>query len=134
LWGTREAEADLDEWAPCKIERKEDIRDLFVPRFYFGCEGDDRVTAWAFDTKKNPLGARLNVLYSSDLGHWDLPDMREAAEEAYELVEDGIISEEDFRDFVFVNPVRFLTALNPDFFKGTAVEQDVAKLLAETPH
>jgi len=133
LWGAREAEADLDEWVPCKIERKEDIRDLFVPRFYFGCEGDDRVTAWAFDTKKNPLGARLNVLYSSDLGHWDLPDMREAAEEAYELVEDGIISEEDFRDFVFVNPARFLTALNPDFFKGTAVEQDVAKLLAEEP-
>ena len=129
LWGTRENPADLDEWARCGIERKEDIRDLFVPRFYFGCEGDDRVTAWAFDTKKNPFGSRLNVLYSSDLGHWDLPDMRDAAVEAYELVEKGVISEEDFRDFVFVNPVKFMTALNPDFFKGTAVEKEVAKLL-----
>ena len=100
-----------------------------MPRFYFGCEGDDRVTAWAFDTKKNPFGSRLNVLYSSDLGHWDLPDMRDAAVEAYELVEKGVISEEDFRDFVFVNPAKFLTALNPDFFKGTVVEKEVAKLL-----
>ena len=132
LWGTHENPADLDEWARCGIERKEDIRDLFVPRFYFGCEGDDRVTAWAFDTKKNPFGSRLNVLYSSDLGHWDLPDMRDAAAEAYELVEKGVISEEDFRDFVFVNPVKFMTALNPDFFTGTVVEQEVGKLLADT--
>jgi len=129
LWGTHENPADLDEWARCGIEHKEDIRDLFVPRFYFGCEGDDRVTAWAFDTKKNPFGSRLNVLYSSDLGHWDLPDMRDAAVEAYELVEKGVISEEDFRDFVFVNPVKFMTALNPDFFTGTVVEQEVGKLL-----
>jgi predicted TIM-barrel fold metal-dependent hydrolase len=133
LWGNPEEDpADVDEWARCRIERKEDIRDLFVPRFFFGCEGDDRVTAWAFDAKKNPLGARLNAIYSSDLGHWDLPDMRDAAAEAYELVEDEIISEEDFRDFVFVNPVKFLTALNPDFFTGTVVEKAVAKLLADT--
>jgi hypothetical protein len=58
--------------------------------------------------------------------------MRDAAAEAYELVEDEIISEEDFRDFVFVNPVKFLTALNPDFFTGTVVEKAVAKLLADT--
>ncbi len=132
LWGAREDVADLDEWARCGITRKEDIRDLFVPPFYFGCEGDDRVTAWAFDAKKNPFGSRLNALYSSDLGHWDLPDMRDAAVEAYELVEKGLISEEDFRDFVFVNPVKLKTDLNPDFFKGTVVEQAVEKLLANT--
>jgi hypothetical protein len=50
--------------------------------------------------------------------------------EAYELVEKGIMKEEDFRDFVFANPVRLWTALNPDFFKGTAVEDAAAKLLA----
>jgi predicted TIM-barrel fold metal-dependent hydrolase len=132
LWGAREErEEDLDEWARCQIERKEDVRDLFVPPFYFGCEGDDRVTAWAFDAKKQPMRARLNVIYGSDLGHWDLPDMRDAAAEAYELVEKDVISEENFRDFVFVNPVKFVTALNPDFFKGTVVEHAVNKLLAE---
>lgn len=131
LWGTEENPADLDEWARCAIGRKEDIRDLFVPRFYFGCEGDDRLAALAFDTRRNAMGARLNVLYSSDLGHFDLPDMRDAAAEAYELVEHGLASENDFRDFVFANPVRFLTALNRNFFDGTSVESETRKFLAQ---
>lgn len=130
MWGTQEDPADLDEWVRCGIERAEDIYNLFIPRFFFGCEGDDRGASWAFDAKKNPFGARLNAIYSSDLGHWDLPDMRDAAVEAYELVEDGIINEEDFRDFVFVNPVKLKTDMNPDFFKGTVVEHEVEKLLA----
>jgi hypothetical protein len=33
---------------------------------------------------------------------------------------------------VFVNPVKFLTALNSDFFKGTRVEGAAAKLLAQS--
>lgn len=134
LWGAYEEKKEnrLDEWAPCQIERKEDVRDLFVPRFYFGCEGDDRITASAFDTKRHSMGARLNAIYGSDLGHWDLPDMRDAAAEAYELVEKGMLREEDFRQFVFVNPVKLVTSANPDFFKGTVVEQSVNKLLTET--
>jgi hypothetical protein len=80
------------------------------------------MNAWAFDTKRNPFGAKLGALFSSDIGHWDVPDMREVVEEAYEMVEHGQITEDDFRDFVFANPVRFWTGMNPDFFKGTAVE------------
>lgn len=133
LWGSREENpADLDEWVPCKIEHKEDIRDLFVPCFFFGCEGDDRMTPLAFDGKKHAFRSRLNAIYGSDLGHFDLPDMRDAAAEAYELVEKGFMSEEDFRDFVFVNPVRHKTDMNPDFFKGTVVEGAVKKLVAES--
>ncbi|HJU11013.1 MAG TPA: amidohydrolase family protein, partial [Candidatus Binataceae bacterium] len=118
LWGREENPADIDEWAQCGVKRREDIKDLFVPRFFFGCEGDDSMTALAFDTRKNAFNARLNVLYSSDLGHYDLPDMRDAAKEAWELVEHGLISEGDFRDFVFTNPVRAKTRVNPDFFTG----------------
>ena len=55
--------------------------------------------------------------------------MRDAAVEAYELVEKGLISEEDFRNFVFVNPVKHKTDVNPDFFKGTVVEDAAAKVL-----
>jgi predicted TIM-barrel fold metal-dependent hydrolase len=132
LWGTQEEEAYMDEWAACQIEREEDIRDLFVAHFYFGCVGDDRVSGWAFDSQKQPFGSRLNAVYGSDIGHWDLPDMQDAAAEAYELVEKGVISEENFRDFVFVNPVKLVTALNPDFFKGTVVEQEVEKLLSKS--
>lgn len=135
LWGAYEEKKEnhLDEFAPCRIERKEDVRDLFVPHFYFGCEGDDRITASAFDTKHHAMGVRLNAIYGSDLGHWDLPDMREAAAEAYEAVEKGLMNDEDFRRFVFVNPVQFVTSANPHFFKGTVVEQAVATLLSETP-
>ncbi|MGE0826853.1 MAG: amidohydrolase family protein [Candidatus Binatia bacterium] len=132
LWGAREEEKeDLNEFSRCQIERKEDIRELFVPRFYFGCEGDDRITALAFDTKKLSMGARLNAIYGSDLGHWDLPDMRDAAAEAYESVEKGILNEDDFRHFVFTNPVRLVTDMNPEFFTGTIVESAVNKLLVE---
>jgi len=130
LWGAAQDPADLDEFAHCAIRRKEDIRDLFVPKFFFGCEGDDRMTALAFEPKKNPFGARLGAIYGSDMGHFDLPDMRDAAAETWELVEHGCISEEDFRDFVFVNPVRAKAEMNPDFFKGTVVEDAAKSIIA----
>ncbi|MBI3743724.1 MAG: amidohydrolase family protein [Chloroflexi bacterium] len=105
----------------------EEIRDRFVPNFFFGCEADDPINAWAFNTKANPLGARLGAILSSDIGHWDVPDMNEVVAEAYELVEKDLITEADFRDFVFGNPVRLFTRMNPNFFKGTRVESAVAK-------
>ena len=119
----------LDEWAQCGIERAEDIAKLFSA-FYFGCEADDPVTASAFDSRHNPLGARLNAVFGSDIGHWDVPDMTEVLEEAYEPVEKGLMTEQDFKDFVFTNPIKLWTAGNPDFFKGTRVEAAVTRLLA----
>lgn len=123
--------AMIDEFAACGIERAEDIRDVFVPNFYFGCEADDPMNAWAFNAKVNKFGARLKAIFSSDIGHWDVPDMTEVLEEAHELVEDGVITETDFRDFVFANPAELYAQTNPDFFTGTAVEGAVAKLMAE---
>ena len=119
---------ETDEYAACQIEKKEDIRDLFVPHFYFGCEADDPMVAWAFDERTNPLGARLRAMFSSDMGHWDVPEMSEILEEAWELVEHGAIDESDFRDFVLTNPVRFYTSVNPDFFVGTRVEAEAAAI------
>ncbi len=130
----REDPATLDDFAACEIGRVEDIRDLFIPNFYFGCEADDPLTAWAFNAKVNPLGARLRTLFGSDIGHWDVPEMREVTHEAYELVENGRISKEDFRDFVFSNAVSFWTALNRDFFTGTAIESEVEKVKGSADH
>ncbi|MDO8434286.1 MAG: amidohydrolase family protein [Candidatus Binatus sp.] len=130
LAGTTEDPKTIDDWWRCGIERAEDIRDLFVKNFYFGCEADDPGNASAFDAKRNPFGARLRAIFSSDIGHWDVPDMTEVTEEAYELVEHGLITQEDFRDFVFTNPVELWCGMNPDFFKGTRVESDVKKALA----
>jgi len=122
---------DLDDFSRCKIARKEDIRELFIPRFYFGCEADDPVNAWAFNRRANPMGARLNALFSSDIGHMDVPDMTEVLPEAYELVEHGLLDDDDFRDFMFANAVRFWGEVNPDFFKGTVVEKQAAEVLAQ---
>ena len=126
LGATREDQ--IDDFALAGIEKLEDIRDRFVPSFFFGCEADDRMNAHAFDSRVNAFGARLQAIFSSDIGHWDVPDMREVVEEAYELVERSVIGEEDFRDFVFTHPARLWTALNPDFFRGTVVESEVARL------
>jgi hypothetical protein len=56
--------------------------------------------------------------------------MREILEEAYELVERKILSQADFREFVFVNPTRFYTSVNPNFFAGTRIEAEAAALVA----
>jgi predicted TIM-barrel fold metal-dependent hydrolase len=121
---------NLDDYAACQIKRPEDLRDLFVNNFYFGCEADDPMNAWAFHRQGNPFGARLQALFGSDIGHFDVPNMADVVPEAHELVEDGLISEDDFRDFVFANPVRFWGEANPNFFKGTAVEAEAAALLS----
>ena len=116
--------------AAMNIERAEDFYDRFVPSFYFGCEADDPITAWAFDDKVNPFGAKIRAFMSTDLGHWDVPDMSEAVAEAYEPVENGLISPEDFRDFAFTNQLRLYAHNNPNFFKGTIVEEAADDALA----
>ena len=56
--------------------------------------------------------------------------MNEVLEEAYELFEEGLMTETDFRDFTFTNPAMLHAGMNPDFFKGTPVESEVDELLA----
>ena len=123
---------DLDDFSACDIGGAEDFVDLFSKRFYFGCEADDRMNALAFNRKALPQGAQLNALFGSDIGHFDVADMAGVLPEAFELVEEGLMSDGDFRDFVFANPVRFWGEANPAFFKGTAVEREAGALLAET--
>ena len=122
---------NLDDYAVCQIKQKSDLRDLFVDSFYFGCEADDPTNAWGFSRRNNPFNARINALFGSDIGHFDVPNMADVVPEAYELVEDGLITEGDFRDFVFANAVRFWGVANPNFFKDTVVEKEAAAVLAE---
>jgi hypothetical protein len=84
-------------------------------------------------SKLNPFGARLNAMFSSDVGHFDIPDMRMVLPEAWELVEDGLISTDDFRDFTFANAVRLFGTQNPDFFEGTVVADAAAEVLGRAP-
>ena len=47
--------------------------------------------------------------------------MTKPVEEAFELVEDGVIGAREFEELMFVNPVRLHTEMNPLFFAGTPV-------------
>jgi len=113
----------LDDFEAASVSSADELRRQFVDHFYFGAEADDPMTAWAF---REPH--KLHPLFSSDVSHFDVTDMTEVLEEAWELVEHGMITESDFREFTFANAARLHTALNPDFFKGTAVERAVATL------
>jgi hypothetical protein len=100
-----------------------------VPNFYFGCEPDDPVNVWAFRAQANPFNVELRALMGSDIGHFDCVDMADVLTEAHELVDEGLLTEEDFRDFVFGNSVRLWAGSNPEFFKGTVIEKQAADYL-----
>jgi hypothetical protein len=53
-----------------------------------------------------PACIRLNAIFGSDIGHFDVPDMTGVLPEAYEMVEDELVTPADFRDFTFTNVVR----------------------------
>ncbi len=115
--------AELDDFAAARVERVEDFVPRFVEPFFFGCEADDPINAWAF---RGP-GPRLHAVLGSDIGHWDVPRLDGVLSEAWELVETGALDEADFRDFAFANPVRLY---GPRFFDGTSCEADVRKEVA----
>jgi predicted TIM-barrel fold metal-dependent hydrolase len=115
----------FDDFAESRVTDPAQIMDIFTRQFSFGCEADDPLNALAFDQRLLPHRARLNAMFASDIGHWDVPDMREVLVEAWELVDDGFLDEDEFRDFTCGNVVKMLTAGNPDFFAGTAVADAV---------
>src|SRR5215471_10165278 len=120
LTGNRE---ELDDFAACKITRKEDWVDLYAKPFYFGCEADDGMNATAF-RRGNPFDSKLNAIFSSDIGHFDVIDYNDPVPEAYELVEKELITTDDFRAFVFSNAVTLWGTQNPSFFEGTRVAKE----------
>jgi len=122
----------LDDYAACNITKKSDWIDLYVTPYFFGCEADDRMNAVAF-SKFNPFGAKIQAIYSSDIGHFDVPNMLQVLPEAWELVEDELITAGDFRDFTFTNAVKLWGTQNPRFFDGTSVAKEAAVALRTAP-
>ncbi len=122
--------ADLDEWAAMELSGEADFADRYAARLFFGCEADDRANVLAFDTRMTPLSVRFQAIFGSDIGHFDVADMRHVVGEAWELCDEGLMSTEDFRDLTFANAVRLHGRMNPRFFEGTAVEAEAAKILA----
>jgi predicted TIM-barrel fold metal-dependent hydrolase len=118
-----------DEFSALGIDDEEELRDLFVNTFYFGCESDDRTAAFAY-SDANAFGAHLKPMFSSDISHFDVPEMSKVMPSAHSLLRDGLMTEAQFRDFMFENAVRLHGGPNPDFFKGTAIEKEAGEVLA----
>jgi hypothetical protein len=116
----------VDDFKESGITSPDDIVDMFTRQFFFGCEGGDAMVPLAFDDDILPLGRRLRAMFASDIGHWDVTDMRYVLVEPWELVEHGTIDLDDFRAFTYANAVDLLTSMRPDFFAGTAIEHEVS--------
>ncbi|WP_007508227.1 amidohydrolase family protein [Pseudofrankia saprophytica] len=128
--GVSAVDGQVDDFAASGVSSAEEIRDAFVRGFYWGCEGDDPLVGLAYDSRVNPLGAQLRAMMGSDLGHWDVPSFTHPLLEAYELVEDGILTPAQFEEFTCVNAVRFYGGTSPEFFAGTAVAADAERIQA----
>jgi hypothetical protein len=76
------------------------------------------------------MATRLQPIFSSDIGHWDVPDISTVLLESHRLVDKGLLSDGDYRDFVFSYPARLHLKANPEFFANTAIAASVAKLNA----
>jgi predicted TIM-barrel fold metal-dependent hydrolase len=129
LDGQRDREL-IDEWSSSKVGNVDDIIARFPEGFSFGCEADDPLVAMAFRAREL-FGAALRPVFSSDIGHWDVPDMMVILDEAFEQVQHGYLTPDEFRDFTFTNAVRLYAGSNPSFFAGTALEQEVLRLSAD---
>ncbi len=125
MLGQQEDPDFIDDFLRTGAKTAEELSDQFTNSFYFGCEGEDRMTAVAFNAEYNMFDKQLNAMFSSDLGHWDVPEMAGVIDETWEMVEHGMVNQQDFRKFVFGNAARMYTAMNPDFFTGTVVERAV---------
>jgi len=88
-----------------RISTKRDIRDHFVPNFFFGCEAEDPSIAWSLDGKL-PMEARLQVMFGSDIGTGRHRHCARCLAEAYEAGRRRARQPEDFRMFTFGNVVR----------------------------
>ena len=126
----KENPGELDDWAALALDDPHAFKRVFA-NFFFGCEAGERMTAVAFNPKINKFDTKLQALFGSDIGHFDVPDITAVIAEAYELVEDGLIGEDDFRDFTFANAVRLHGSMNPAFFRGTSIEAAAERVLQQ---
>jgi predicted TIM-barrel fold metal-dependent hydrolase len=106
---------DRDDWRFLEVDSEDELVELFAPRMYFGCEADDRTIAFAW-SPANPRGAAMRPVFSSDIAHWDVPDMAGVVAESWELVDRGLLTPEQYRRFVCDNPIELF---GPTLLSGT---------------
>ena len=106
----------LDDLSRCSSSRWQISPRISRDSFYFGCEADDPINALAFNMRSTRMAC--DSTRSSDptsaTGMWRMPTS--VVEEAYELVERGLITEADFRDFIS-QPREALRRQQPDVLR-----------------
>ena len=81
---------------------------------------------WSTDPYDRSTRERLVRAHDSVVGSGQtVPGVRRVVAESWELVDDGLLTADQYRQFVFENPVALFGA---DFFRGTAVEQAARRL------
>ncbi|HVM65482.1 MAG TPA: amidohydrolase family protein [Acidimicrobiales bacterium] len=109
-----------EEWDALDVSSPDELVARFTSNFFFGCESDDRLVAQAF-APSNPLGCELRAMLGSDISHPDTPDLGAILPNAFRLVEEGLLTGEQFERFTFGNARECFTRMNPRFFDGTAI-------------
>ena len=108
-----------EDFALSGVGGPDEIVELVSRGYAFGCEADDPLTGLAFDVDRLPGRRPLRAMFSSDIGHWDVPNMLDVLPELYEHIEHGWLDETAMRAFACDNAHRFYTDANPAFFAGT---------------
>ena len=112
---------ELDEFASAEITKLTDVKDRFVPNFFFGAESFDVTVVHAFNKAVNPCGASLNAIWATDSGHFDSPDIAASLSKTWQLLERGLITQDDFSALVYENQVALYEGANAHFFDNTSV-------------
>ncbi|HEV2369596.1 MAG TPA: amidohydrolase family protein [Acidimicrobiales bacterium] len=121
--------AELDDFAAAGVRRVEDLIAPLSERSFFGCEADDPLVPLALHLRIAHRAVSLRPMLGTDVSHWDAPVMNQVLPEAYEAVEDGQMTTEEFEAFVFANAVRLHGGVNPAFFAGTPCEKGARAVL-----
>ena len=81
----------LDDFSKSGIACVTDVDDMF-DRFYFAREADDVYVALASDGVKFSQGSpQLKALFSSDIGHWDVPNAQDVVPGVRSWLADGLL-------------------------------------------
>ncbi len=98
----QQRKGSLDEFKESGMENVDDLGRLYAERFFFGCEGDDRLIPCAWFNGL-PAEGGVKPMFGSDIGHWDVGDVTEPLVEAYELLEDNLLTKEQLKQFTYLN-------------------------------
>jgi hypothetical protein len=121
-------EGGTDDFAASGVTSTQAIREHWTRSLFWGCEGDDPLVAVAYQS--SPV---VPSFIGSDIGHWDVPNFDQPLREAYEQIEDGLLTPAQFKEFSFDNAVRYYAGNNADFFQNTSVESEAAEVLKGAP-